>query len=410
MATKGRKPSQLSLFDSISDDAKNLAVVATTMRRRKRKGDWRGMCAVPPGSLLETVISEFETKTNIALEIPFATFLHYVSCALIEHGTTVMFQGDSIEVDVWSIVLAPSGGGKTWTQKKISAGLDGVVNNVLQSGAASAAAWIEQFSEKPRALWVRDEFYQLLKQIEVDNGPLSDLKDYLLRIYDNSKIERKTKKETITIDSPVLSILGFTALNPFIEGISAESLLDGFCQRFAFVLAHTDERRPWQNYPVWSVNNKDWSTRFKKMVTGLLPRYIASDDAEAAFLNTFKKLSGGIGLDESFYRRVMWRAHKYAAIYHIIRGEVLNEVLTAEDYGWAARWIEIQLADTGELLEMCSKTDISRAIDAADEIIKGMRAKGELVTARAIVSKTRLINNVALARFILAVLCVKEGT
>lgn len=97
------------------------------------------MVAVPPGSLLEDVIREFEANTNIALEIPYATFLHYVSGALIERGAIIVFQGSNIDADVWSVVLAPSGGGKTWTQKKIGSGLSDVVP-VIESGAASAAS------------------------------------------------------------------------------------------------------------------------------------------------------------------------------------------------------------------------------------------------------------------------------
>lgn len=403
------KPKQLGLFDSLADEAKAFATVAATARRRKKRGEWRGMMAVPPGSLLEDVIKEFEANTNIALEIPFTTFLHYVSGALIERDATIRFQGAKIDADVWSVVLAPSGGGKTWTQKRIGAGLDGVVP-VIESGAASAAAWLEEVETvKGRGLWVRDEFYQLLKGIE-QPGPLADLKDYLLRIYDNVKIERTTKRDRIVVEHPALSILGFTALSPFVEGVSAESLLDGFAQRFGFVLAQPDERRRWQDFPVWSADSAEWAKAFQAMIepvkTGA--EYIATPEAERAFFKAFKRLAGGVGLDESFYRRVMWRAHKYALAYHVIRGAADDPHLTEEDYGWAARWIEIQLADTAELLEMCSRTDISRAIDTAEEIVRKLREKGEPVTARAIVSRTRLIPNAATARFVMDVLGVRD--
>lgn len=231
-----KRKEQLSLFDLADSEASDYARVAITAHRRQKKKGWRGMVAVPPGSLLDTVINEFSQKTNIALEIPYATFLHYVSGALLAAGSRIIFQGSSIESDIWSIVLAESGGGKTWTQKKIGAGLADIVP-VMESGAASAAAWLQEFAEQPRTLWVRDEFFHLLKAIE-QPGPLADLKDYLLRIYDNETIERTTKREQIIAENPALSILGFTALQPFVSGVSPESLVDGFAQRFGFILAH----------------------------------------------------------------------------------------------------------------------------------------------------------------------------
>lgn len=402
-----RKPKQICLFKNLSSEALDYARVSFVARRRKMAGEWRGMPCVPPGSLLESVISEFHEKTNIALEIPLCTFFHYVAGALITNGSKILFQGEAIEADFWSLVLAPSGAGKTWTEKKIGKGLEGVVP-VIQSGAASAAAWLQEFAENPRALWIRDEFFQLLRGIEQSGGPLADLKGYLLQSYDNSTIERKTKKDVITIEKPVLSLLGFTALQPFTDGMSPESLLDGFAQRFGFVLAMPDPARLWRNFPSWSVNSEDWAMRFNVMTEGLLPEYQASPEAEEAFLTAFKKLSGGQDLDESFFRRVMWRGHKYALVYHVIRGLAAEPELTKEDYGWAARLLEMQLADAAEVLERCSRSDISRAIDAVDEIVRRLQAAGEPITARAVLAKTRLINSSAMARFVFKVLGVEE--
>ena len=401
-----RKPKQIPLFSSLPADARDYARVAFVARRRKKAGEWRGMPCVPPGSLLEAIIEEFQGKTNIPLEIPLSTFIHFVAGALINKGSMIHFRGERIEADFWSIVLAPSCGGKTWTQKKIGAGLEGVVP-IMESGAASAAAWLQEFAERPRSLWIKDEFYQLLKKIE-QPGPLEDLKGYLLQCYDNSTIERSTKKDVITIEKPVLGLLGFTALQPFVEGISPESLLDGFAQRFGFVLALPDPARPWRNFPFWAVESLDWAARFKAMTADLQTEYHTSPEAEEVFLTAFRKLSGGLALDESFFRRVMWRGHKYALVYHIIRGLAADPILSKEDYGWAARLLEMQLADAAEVLEMCSQSDISRAIDAVEEIIQRLREAGQPITTRAVISKTRLITSAAMARFIFSILGVEE--
>jgi hypothetical protein len=292
-------------------------------------------------------------------------------------------------------------------KKKIGAGLADVVP-VMKSGAVSAAAWISEFAKQPRTLWVRDEFFHFLKAIE-QPGPLADMKDYLLRIYDNESIERTTKHEQTIAENPALSILGFTALQPFVEGVSPESLVDGFAQRFGFIVAHPDKNREMRDYPVWNVDSADWTNRFCLMTENLLPEYKVNDAAERSFLRAFKALANGVKLDESFFRRIMWRAHQYALIFHVIRGAGGEEYLTDEDYGWATRVIEMQLADAGEVLQMCSRSDISRAIEAAEDIVLKLQSEGKPVTARAIVSKTRLITTSAMARFVLSVLGVPEN-
>lgn len=403
-----KRQTQLSLdLEALSPEAQGYIALTAAVRRRKKKSDWRGMMAVPPGSLLESVIAEFRSQTNIALEIPFTTFMHHVGALLITREVQIEFAGNRMDADFWTIVLASSGGGKTWTEKCIRTGLEGTVPTI-SSGAASAAKWLDELAQTPRGLWIRDEFYQLLKTIETNGSPLAELKDYLLRVYDNAEISRTTKKDTITVEHPVLSILGFTALDPFIDGMQVKSLVDGFAQRFGYVLARPDPGRKMVDFPVWKVNSADWKERFGAMTTNLHKVYKTSSGAEKAFLRTFRD-NAVDGLEESFYRRVMWRAHKYALIYHVVRGAAADEYLTEEDYGWAARLVELQLVDAAEIIQMCTKTDIGKAIDAADNLIKKLVAAGKPVTARAIVAGTRLINSVGMARMILNILSIDES-
>ena len=218
------------------------------------------MFAVPPGSLLEDIITQFHTKTNIPLERPFTTFLHYLGSWLLKEDVRVVV-GSSTELeeqktvlmDFWTIVLAASGAGKTWTQKEIANGLGDVAPKI--GGSVSAAAFIDELDKNPKALWIRDEFLHLLKQIEQPGNPMMDVKDYLLRIHDNEKISRTTKKYDINIEEPALSILGFNVDATFINGMSAESLIDGFAQRFGYVFADKDPKRPFQKYAFWTVNS-----------------------------------------------------------------------------------------------------------------------------------------------------------
>lgn len=409
-APKKSRGKQLGFdFDVLTADAKSYVAATASIRHRRKKGVWRGMPAVPPGSLLETVLAEFQAKTNIPLEIPFATFLHYIAAVLIGKGIQVDYQGKKMGLDVWTIVLAASCSGKTWTEKELGEGLGGQDVPMLNSSAASAARWLEELEAKPQSLWIRDEYFQLLKQIDNPASPMHEMKDYMLRAYDNSDIDRSTKRDSISVKNPVLSVLGFSSLLPFVNGMDIESLVDGFAQRFAYILARPDKSRPFEDFPFWQVDKTDWKERFDLMFRNLRPSYKADPSAEKMFTRIFKQQVGIVSLEESFYRRIMHRAHKYAVIYHIVRGAGQDEFLSEEDYGWAARLIEMQLNDAAELIDLCSGTDISRAVEAAESVIKKLEAAGKPVTARALVMGTRLITNVAMARLVMQVLGVRDA-
>lgn len=371
---------------------------------------WRGMFAVPAGTLLDDVIEQFRSRTNIPLEVPFVTFLHYLAAWLLAQDVRVevtnlndpQAAARTIGMDFWTVVLAASGAGKTWTQRELASGLGEVAPRI--GGAVSAAAFIDELDQAPRALWIRDEFLQLLKAIEKPGNPMEEVKDYLLRIYDNEPIQRTTKKYDIRIDEPALSILGFNVDATFVNGMTPESLVDGFAQRFGYIFAQADPGRPWQKYPIWSVNNTAWREKWTRMTAGILPRYRADESAVGTFNEMFTSLAGDV--EESYFRRVLWRAHKYALLYHIICERGGEEVLTQTDYAWAHRLISMQLADAAKLISATSSSDLGKLVDKAEALRDKYAAQGKTITARALVQNVRGIRNAAEAKFVMDVLAV----
>lgn len=393
---------QTALFGDWEEGQKSY--LKTVLKAKKRRqASWRGNDLVPPGSLLEIVLKEFENNTNIPLEVPFITLFHYISAYLISSDVTIEFNNKHIKADFWSIVLAESGAGKTWTQKTIR---DAFADNIplLQGGVVSAAAFVDSLEDKPKSLWVRDEFLQVLKQIETP-GPMCELKDYLLRIYDNEQIQRKTKKGIQTIEDPVLSILGFNVSKSFCSGMSAESLTDGFAQRFAYVLAKKDPKRHFSKYPIWSVNNEFWLQVWNQTIEGIHKSYKANKDAETEFKKSFELLIAKTDdIDESFYRRVLWRAHKYALIYHILRGQAKNNIVDKESYAWAVRLIQMQLGDAGEVIAESGGSELGKLIDKAEKIKLKLEAQGVAVTPRLLLQRCKEIGTAQTARFIFGIL------
>ena len=385
-----------------SEDAKGMILAMLASRAQDFQG-WRGQDAVPPGSLADKIVREFRLKTNIPLEIPFFTFLSVISGYLLNRGVYVQSDMGEVQPDLWTVVLASSGAGKTFTKSKISNGLSASVGDIEfgGTGIVSAAAFAQALSEKPRGLWVRDEFARLLKNIDDETGPMAEMKDYLLRLYDNGTIERRTKKDTVTAENPALTILGMTVLETFKDFVSAESMLDGFAQRFAYVVAKADPTRPWRDYPLWSVDNQTWGEDWAKIEAAVQPVYtVDRETMQAAFGAAFQSCYNQ-QIPESFFRRLIWRATKYAVVYHVIRGDAGAE-LTAEDFGWAARAIQHHVNDMAWLIGDHNLSSLERVIQAAERLDRHyLDTKGRHVTARELVAGVRAISSAGMARQIL---------
>jgi len=378
-------------------------VKAAFAASRGIKNGWKGSIAVPPGSLLDDICMQWQKQTNIPLEIPFHTFLILLAGYLIDRGVTVDVEGLKIRPDLWTIILANSGSGKTWTKNELKPIVSGA-KEIQATGAAGAAAWLQKVAENPKGIWIRDEFLQFLKQLD-GTGPLSDVKDYLLRIYDNETITRETKRDRIVLEDPVVAILGFNVLDTFVRGMSLESLTDGFAQRFSYAIAREDPKRPWRDYPFWTIpgeTKSEWKERWEITKGEIKDSYIASKNASSFFKRSFKNLSN-IDIPESFYRRIMWKSHKYALLYHVLRNPSSPEI-DDEDYGWAARLIGLELSDAAEILTKAGFSDLGHTLDAVEKLVTRLKEKGEDITIRAVVRGTRAIKTVAEARACLDIL------
>ena len=152
--------------------------VLSMIAAKGQREQWRGMIAVPPGGLADRIIGEFRTKTNIPLEIPFFTLLSLVSGYLLKKNVVLRSNLGEIRPDIWSVILASSGAGKTYTQKSIINGLATIGEVEFNgTGIVSSAAFVQALSINPTGVWVRDEFARYLKSIDSEQGPLAEMKD-----------------------------------------------------------------------------------------------------------------------------------------------------------------------------------------------------------------------------------------
>lgn len=356
---------------------------------------------VPPGSLLEEIMQAFEATTDIPLEIPVFATLHYISALLLQKEVVIEFANGEVRPDIWSVCLAESGAGKTYAQSMVKKSLDADIR--MFNDFASAAKFMEELRDNNKGLWSRDEFAQFLKQLEVQPH-MSEAKDYLLRCYDNSPITRATKGETITVEDPALVIFGSTVFSTFRDNITQEMLLDGFAQRFAYIVAERDPDRG--HVAIYRMQDKvaDIKRKWHALSSGkLLPQYRVDKVSEKAFEEAFSVLlarANSADVPLSYFRRILFRAVKYALIYHILLGKP-GAVLDKEDFGYAARVCALNLRDLRKLLDQFQLSEFQALAEKAEAYVRRKQVAGEKTTPSKLLAGVRGVGNANNARSLL---------
>lgn len=392
----------LALLDRIKEKQEAKENLMGFLQARNNPDEWRGVIATPPGGLLQAVVNAFDKETDIPLEIPFISAISMVAGKMLENGNYLRFGGSVVKPDLWTILLASSGAGKTFASSALQR--DSGYSSEFPE-AASSAAFVETLSKHNNSLWIRDEIGQFIKNIETIPH-LQEMKDYLLRTADGKRIERTTKKEQIVIENPALVLLGLTVLETFDKVVTPEMLLDGFAQRFNLIIAERDKRKDPRNYAIYHMDRH--SDRIKRefdaVFTLIQPctEFTLGCDAEDAFSQGFSMLFKE-NLPLSFYRRVMYRGVKYALVYHLLLKKS-STIIDAEDIGWGARLCALHLKDAGKVLEDHGAPELERMVKRVDELRKRLVQEGSPFTAREVVRNVHGISSVSEAKAIMSLL------
>lgn len=308
---------------------------------------------IPLDSILDVVDDYFLKHTDIPRELPFFTVLHYITAMMMQEGVQIApTKTLRILPDLWTVVLAPSGGGKSQTQKAIAEALGGKVD--LFPDAQSSIKFADNLSKHRLGLFLRDEFAQFLKSIKRDKS-MENVTDYLLRTYDNADVVYESMSSKIVVKNSAISIFGTTPIATITKYLTAEMMLDGFAQRFAFIVAEKDRSRrrvalydfddlkP-QIEPLWQ---KLRAKPFHKV-------YYIDQVGKEVFNEAFNIVldrAEGEGIDESFSRRLMWRCFKYGLAYHVITGKT-DDTLHTEDLIYGARLVAMSLRDLRKIMDL----------------------------------------------------------
>jgi hypothetical protein len=329
-----------------------------------------------------------------------------LSAALLKRKIVVDFMGQKVRSDVWTIILGESGCGKTFATNEIQA-LTGI-GSIPE--AASTAAFVEVLAEHNGELWLRDEIGQWLKNLDLQSH-MSEMKDVLMRVYDGKEVERKTKKETIRVENPALTILGLTVYSTFLRIINVESLLDGFAQRFSYVVAESDKSRPAVDFPVYDLRpyrdtiRKEWQ-RIVDELPAEGTTFSVTDDAIEAFKVGFQTLMPPLSdLPMSFYRRIMYRGVRYALLYHMLMHQAGSEI-SVQDMAWAGRLCALHVKDASKMVFESGGVggQLGGLVAKAQALKEKMAKDGGEMKARDLISGVWGIKNIGEAKGIMSIL------
>jgi hypothetical protein len=395
-------PGLRKLMEAASRSQEARDTLRAMLRVHKTSGTaWRGQKAIPPGSFAEIVTNAFQQSTDIPLELPLAAVMTAISGRLLQAGCRIDLHGQKVKPSLWTIALAPSGGGKTFAAARV---LEIAAQENLFPEPASAAKFVQDLQSHNNGMWIRDEFGQFLRSLDQQTH-LAELRDYLLRLYDGQKIERRTKGEDLSIEDPALTILGLTVLDTFKNCVGAESLVDGFAQRFNFIIAAADPSRRVADFPLYDLRAHRCSMHdaWRRVESlPLHPVYRISEEAISTFKSAFREMMPADDtLPMSFFRRLMFSAIRYAAIYHILLDDGDDE-LTACDMGWAVRMVALHLEDTRQLLDDYGLGELERLVRRVEEVKAEVEANGNTCKPRHLIRRIAAIRTANEARALMS--------
>jgi hypothetical protein len=222
-----------------------------------------------------------------------------------------------------------------------------------------------------RHRWVCDEFAQTLKKIETEGGPLSGCKKYLLLAYDRAPLSRKLKSYTQVVEDTTMNILGINVYETFLTTMSPESLLDGFAQRFAYIIASDPSAEQPPRDPKSSkyleidsayldaVAAVAWSN-IKQQI--LLPEYVMSEEGKRHLAEVSDSYAKHTEIPDSFFIRLRFRLFSFALVYHILAGKGADREIDKTSARYATLLFGTLLAHTKRMLLDIGEGDLAKKL------------------------------------------------
>lgn len=199
------------------------------------------LALVPKGSFLARVLTFFK-DTDCSYALPLWQLIMIAASYLTQGGAGTTIAGlGHIRPNLWTLALAPSGSAKTLAADEVAKILipDGSLTPIRMLATGSTdAQWIIDLADNNGSYWLQDEAGQFFQNV-LKNPMYSRIKPWMLEAYSNKPISNRLKSEKVKleVEDPHFTFFGLTVRETWKDNVDAASMLDGFCQRFNYVIA-----------------------------------------------------------------------------------------------------------------------------------------------------------------------------
>lgn len=354
----------------------------------------------PEDNVLRKIAQNFDNETDIPVEMAVFYGIAFIAGYLLQKKIRLDKAGQWIYPDLWLIVLAPSGAAKTFSASVIEKVSEITPN--FSPGFASSKAFCVELQQKNFGFLFRDELGQLLKAIE-QQPHMAELRDYLLRTKDGKEIVRETPDYSINVSNPHIVFLGSTVSDTFNRIISLESLLDGFSQRFLYILAKKDKTKKFIDYLDYNFNKltdglKEYFEKIKSLLNendsneGFI-EYSLTDNALEVIKDEMAIYFGKKyeKIPDSFRRRIYFEVYKLAMVFHFAllkESRIIDEV----DIRYASKAAILNIKWLIEVLELLNFNNVAAHIKNVDKAAVALSQKNMPVNVNT-VTRRLLMNH-----------------
>ncbi|SMX49919.1 DUF3987 domain-containing protein [Maliponia aquimaris] len=315
---------------------------------------------IPKGSYLEHISSYFK-KTDVSYVLPLIQLIMIASSYLTQGGATLWIPGLGCQRPIlWTMALAPSASSKTLATDKVAEillpkGKNDFVRMLPKAG--SDAQWIIEVKENNGGYWYQDEAGKMFHMILTQSN-FARMKPWMLDAYSNKPISNRLKGEAVKLEiqDPHFTFLGLSVRETWTDDVDAASMLDGFCQRFNYVIAEPRSDTDMFDHFLYFAG-EEFESRKNELrevwyalcaQKGALETYKLNDEVLPYLENWWRSLRSNWGdgvLPGSFIRRTGFSVLSYLVVLQFLLGKS-NRKIDLETAELATKYAEYHLECT----------------------------------------------------------------
>lgn len=313
---------------------------------------------IPEGSFPQRLCRFFE-KTDASYALPLFQLIMIASSYLTQGGANLWIPGFGTKRPIlWTIALSGSGSSKTLATDKVAEILSPRPQDVrMFPTGATDAQWIVDLAENNGAYWFQDEVGQLFQQV-LKQSNYARIKPWMLDAYSHKPIANRLKGEAekLSIGDPHFTFLGLSVRETWTESVDAASMLDGFCQRFNYVIAPARTDTDMFDHFLYFAGEgvEEWQAELREFwyalcaQEGALETYTMSDGVLPYLEGWWRSLRekwGAAALPGSFVRRTGFSILSYLVVLHFLLGKSRRPI-DLETAELATKYAEYHLEST----------------------------------------------------------------